>query len=327
LTPRQLQGLPAVSIVLPVYDRLKYLRPAVDSVHAQTLEDWELIIADDGSAEQTQAYLQALDRLPRHRVVRLQHTGNPAAVRNAALRAASGDYVAFLDSDDVWMPKKLEMQMASLSSRPACGWSYTAFIAVDENLSPLTGARALRSPAVGGWILGRLAAMEVTIALPSVVVSRKLIERVGAFDEGQRMCEDYDLWLRLALLSEIDAVDEPLLLVRRHKEHSGDDVTAFEDMRRALEKMRRSDVAADLERTLRRRRAMVSAGLARSHASCGNRLSVLRTLVSSASYSWGYREWWSRAAAALARAFAPRPVRTAVRRYRNGGRGRDVPPA
>ena len=325
MTPRQPESRPAVSIVLPVYDRLKFLRPAVDSVHAQTFEDWELIIADDGSADLTHAYLRALGQLPRHRMIRLSHTGNPAAVRNAALRAASGDYVAFLDSDDVWAPKKLELQMASLRSRPECGWSYTAFIAVDENLDPLTGARALRSPASGGWILGRLAAMEVTIALPSVVASRELIERVGGFDEGQRMCEDYDLWLRLATQSEIDAVDEPLLLVRRHLEHSGDDIIAFEDMHRVLRKMRRSGVAAELAPILHRRRAMVSAGLARSHAARGDRLSVLRSLASGAPYSWTYPEWWSRAAATIARAFAPAPVRAALRRYRHCGRSPDVP--
>src|ERR1700732_1465702 len=103
---------PVVSIILPTFNRLKYLRPAIDSVFAQTLADWELLIADDGSDEETRAYLEHLGGLPRVKLIWLAHSGNPSAVRNAALREARGDYIAFLDSDDVWLPSKLERQVA-----------------------------------------------------------------------------------------------------------------------------------------------------------------------------------------------------------------------
>ena len=93
--------MPAVSIIFPTYDRLRYLRPAIDSVLAQTFTDWELIIADDGSEEETRSYLRSLgDR--RMRTLWLPHSGNPARVRNAALRMTTGALVAFLDSDDLW---------------------------------------------------------------------------------------------------------------------------------------------------------------------------------------------------------------------------------
>src|SRR5258708_34074473 len=107
---------PAISIILPTFNRLKYLRLAVDSVFAQTFADWELLIADDGSDEETRAYLRGLENLPRVKVIWLSHSGNPSAVRNAALREARGDYIAFLDSDDMWMPAKLEPQIYVLTA-------------------------------------------------------------------------------------------------------------------------------------------------------------------------------------------------------------------
>ena len=91
---------PLVSVIVPTFNRLLYLRPAVASVFAQTLVDWELIIADDGSDEHTRAYLSALQSEPRVSIIWLPHCGNPAAVRNRALRQARGEYLAFLDSDD-----------------------------------------------------------------------------------------------------------------------------------------------------------------------------------------------------------------------------------
>src|SRR5688572_8935758 len=138
--------MPAVSIILPVYNRLGFLAATVDRVFAQTRSDWELIVADDGSDEETQAWLRRLATDPRVRVVRLAHSGNPAAVRNAALREARGDFVAFLDSDDLWLPQKLQGQLDALAARPQCGWSYCAFIRIDAHDAPLVDepARAWR---------------------------------------------------------------------------------------------------------------------------------------------------------------------------------------
>src|SRR5262245_55647877 len=98
---------PVVSIVLPAFNRLVYLRAAVASVFKQSFTDWELIIGDDGSDEDTRAYLGTLDQPPRVKVLWLAHTGNPAVVRNAALLEAKGEFVAFIDSDDEWLPDKL----------------------------------------------------------------------------------------------------------------------------------------------------------------------------------------------------------------------------
>ena len=135
---------PWVSIVVPTFDRLEYVRPALDSVFAQTWNDWDLIIADDGSGEELRAYLRALESRPRVKVVWLPHRGVPSAVRNAAIREATGTHVAFLDSDDLWAPRKLERQLALLAARPECGWSYTAFRQVDPQWKADTTVAAMR---------------------------------------------------------------------------------------------------------------------------------------------------------------------------------------
>src|SRR2546421_610268 len=102
-----------VSVILPTYDRLPLLREAVESVRAQTWADWELVVIDDGSTDGTAEYLTELASVdPRVRVLRRPHRGNPARLRNEAVAASTGEYVAFQDSDDVWEPEKLARQLA-----------------------------------------------------------------------------------------------------------------------------------------------------------------------------------------------------------------------
>jgi glycosyltransferase involved in cell wall biosynthesis len=310
---------PLVSIVLPTFNRLKYLRAAVDSILAQTFTDWELIIADDGSEPETAGYVAALEDPPRIKVIHLPHSGNPGAVRNSAWRAARGEYIAFLDSDDVWLPDKLTLQVASLRSHPERGWSNTAFSVIDESGNLLTGERARWWPGTDGWILERLIKMEVVIAIPSVIVRRRLLEQVGGFDLEQRMCEDYDLYLRLAGLSEIDCVRETLLHVRTHREHFHEDTIVFEDRGRALEKLLAASSDRALLSTLRRERAKVAAGLARSQVVYGGRWTGLRTLVKSLHYSWAYPQWWLGSAEVAARAMTPASI---LRIARCSGAGR-----
>jgi glycosyltransferase involved in cell wall biosynthesis len=312
---------PEVSVVLPTYNRPQYLPAAIDSVFAQTFTDWELIVADDGSEGETAAYVTALANSPRTQVLRLAHTGNPGAVRNAACRAARGEYIAFLDSDDVWLPEKLALQVASLRSRPRRGWSHTAFTVIDESGELLSGARSRWWPAVDGWILESLIMMEPVIAMSSLIVRRRLLEQVGGFDNKQRMCEDYDLFLRFAGLTEIDGIRATLLHKRRHAENYSDDTIALEDRGRALEKMLIVSTDRNLRSLLRRERAKAAAELARTQAIGGGRWAALRTVVKSSQYSWGYRAWWLRSAETAARAVTPSGVLRVARAVVGRSRG------
>lgn len=307
---------PSVSVVMPTFNRMPFLPPALESLWAQTFRDWELIIADDGSDAETRRFLSTLEQPPRIRVLWLPHSGRPGVARNAALRVVRGEYVAFLDSDDLWLPQKLERQMASLRSHPQCQWSYTSFAVVRGGGAKTPTVREGQR-AVSGWILEKMLRNETLIALPSVVVSQALLARVGAFDEDLVMCEDDDLWLRLAMQSEIDGVDEPLTLVRRHDQHSGDDVTAWRDRRRVFESARRHIRDPTLCALLRSLRAQMSAGLARSQWLSGLPMAALATIVTSAPYSWRYGRWWQVVLGTAARALTPRVVRSAVRRLRS----------
>ncbi len=310
---------PAVSIILPTFNRLQYLRAAIDSVFGQTFQDWELIIADDGSDAETWSYLDTLAGVPRVKLLRLSHTGNPPAVRNTALREARAEYIAFLDSDDVWMPQKLQLQIASLRLQRTRRWSYTRCVMVDALLNPVGAAHDESRAAIDGWILDKLLRAEVVVVQSSVVASRDLIAAVGGYPEDLPVCGDYELYVQLARRSQVDFVGQPLVLVRRHRQHYSDDITALTDLRRFIEKMQRGGAPTHLESVLHRRRALTSAGIARGHAANGNRMRALGTLASSAPYSWRYGAWWHGIMAAMIRALAPAGVRATVRR-RLGGR-------
>lgn len=306
---------PVVSIIMPTFNRLQYLPPAVESVFRQTLTDWELIVADDGSGADTRAYLKSLQD-PRVKVIWLPHTGMPSAVSNIALREARGEYVAFLDSDDMWLPGKLAAQIDSLRRHPQRGWSYTRFSLVDGSGSPIAAKRG-NWPVLSGWILEKLLHGETVIAQPSVVVRRQLLERLGAFDEHLVMCYDDELWFRLAAHSEIDGIDAHLTLVRRHGEHSGSDTIAWRDRRRVFEMALLREHAGPIQSALRKLRAEMWAGLAKSQAVSGNRIAALVTILRSAPHTWRYTRCWLSALGVTARACVSQSVRALVFRKRH----------
>lgn len=299
---------PAVSIVLATFNRLELLRSSVDSVLSQTFQDWELIIADDGSDETTKRFLESLERPRRVRVLWLNHSGRASVVRNAALREARGEYIAFQDSDDLWLPRKLEIQLASLRRNPERRWSHTKYRLIDVSGAPTEWARRTGGwPTPGGWILDQLIRGETVIALPSVVACRRLLQEAGGFDERLNDTEDYELWLRLARRSEIDAVDELLTLVRRHGEHfSAKPIEALQAARYVIDQQLRSGDVEHLRSVLLRQRARVVVGLARSRAAAGRHRDAWAALLPGARYFWRYPQFWPGALAAIALALTPR---------------------
>ena len=307
--------LPEVSVVLPTYNRAAYLREAVDSVSAQTYRDWELVIADDGSDDSTRAFLSRLED-PRTIVLFLAHSGNPGAVRNRAIERARGKYVAFLDSDDVWAPRKLEIQLELMRSRPERRWSYSNTTEIDEKSNPLPAGA---EPSLyDGWIVEPLLTLRASIATPSVVVERSLLDEVGPFDEAQHFGEDYDLWVRLALRSEVSVVSEPLAHVRnRHFDrYSIDRLAEFVAWVRLYGKMAGIMPDSRLRSLCMRRRAEQALVLAGQYVDRGDHAAVARTLIASSTYSWRYLDWWWGAAKTIVRPVAPSPLRSLYRRWR-----------
>lgn len=295
-----------MTVILPTYNRLHYLRQAVQSVLAQTFTDWELIIADDGSDEQTRAYLGGCEALPRVRVMLLLRLGNPGAVRNVALREARGEYIAFLDSDDLWMPAKLELQLAALQASSDCQWSYTDHIRINHAGDSINSERNPRRVLYTGHIFEHLMKLQVGVAMPTVMVRRQLLERVGGFDEQQGLHEDHQMWLRLSLLSKICRLTEPLTCIRRHNEHfSSGGVRSFQARRRALERVHPLPMSPRDRAIFRTERARNDALLALGFAAAGDGAAVWRTLADSWRYSWRSAIWYGVGAKAVARLLAP----------------------
>ncbi len=267
----------------------------------QSTEDLELIIADDGSGEAARRVLRTWESDPRVRVMWLPHLGIPGAVRNAALRAARGRYVAFQDSDDVWLPDKLSSQLAALAATPGARWCYTACQHIDSRGAPIAPGHISAWRSHDGDIRDAVACLRAHTALPTVLVERELLEKAGFFDERLRLFEDHDLWLRLACLSEVAVVPRPLVKVRRHDEHySGrDELAAAECRATFLERAWRAPVSAAARAELRRIRALHDGRMARLRARAGDQRAALASLRRSLRDGWRYTRWWIDAAHVL----------------------------
>jgi hypothetical protein len=301
-----------VSVIMPTWNRTQYLRASIEAVLTQTVPIRELIIADDGSEAPARDMLEGYAARPGIRVLWRSHCGKPAAVRNAALRAATGRYIAFADSDDIWHAEKLAQQFVTLQSRPACRWSFGAWSSIDAD------GQALAIPVPdyrgrSGSLVDRVARLAISIALPSVLAERSLLFEAGLFEETLDCYEDYDLWLRLAALAEAAIVCEPLVKVRWHDRRFSrtEPMVALRSriryFERALPQVRDPAVRAELQRI----RALDSARLANLMARSGDAGNVSHLLRGSLANGWSSPRWWLIAAQAHSRLWSvrTRPLR------------------
>ncbi len=214
---------PLVTIVIPTYNRLPLVQQAIASVVAQTYANWELIIADDGSDDRTSETIIGMND-SRIRVVELAHSGNIAALRNMAVSKGKGEWLAFLDSDDIWMPRKLEIQLFSLLKEKK-RWGYGGYELMNNEMQ-IIPAKAGKYRPISGWIIKDVLTTEASVNIGTLMVERTLFEEVGGFNNCTELLyrEDYELVLRLSLQSEALAVSELLMRVR---EHAGRATNAF----------------------------------------------------------------------------------------------------
>lgn len=200
-----------VSVVLPAYNAARTVGKAVDSVLTQTLTDLELLVVDDGSTDCTSEVVEARED-ERLRCVKTENRG-VAHARNCGVRLSSGEFVAFLDADDAWLPRKLEVQLDLMLKQPSIGLCFTSAEIVDRRLRRIgedsadsfgdyTEALLMRGNVVAG-------------GGSSAMVRRSALERVGGFDAGLSQCADWDLWLRLSVDTSFVAITEPLVQFTR----------------------------------------------------------------------------------------------------------------
>jgi glycosyltransferase involved in cell wall biosynthesis len=197
---------PMVSVIVPTRNRRALVVRAVNSVLRQDFPDREILVVDDGSTDGTGDALAAISGC---RVIRLNH-GGPAAARNRGIAAAAGQYLAFLDSDDYWHECHLSSLLAVLD-RPRVGLAYSPIRTELLNGQPLLGRRDCRKYYTGQ--VARPLFEHVFIHTSNVLCRADLVRQVGGFDESLPVCEDYHLWLRLALRCEVARID-PVTAIR-----------------------------------------------------------------------------------------------------------------
>jgi glycosyltransferase involved in cell wall biosynthesis len=290
---------PLVTVVMPTFNRLEYLRAAVASVYAQTFDAWELIVVDDGSDEETRRFLRSPPDSRMH-VVFHAHTGTPSVVRNRGIARAQGRYLAFLDSDDLWAPEKLQRQLALMESAPARRWSYTAVRRIDSDGREIH-ARSVPWVPHSGRILEQVLRVDAQIALPTVVAELAFVRELGAFDETMRLVEDYDLWSRMALHSEAAVDAAALAHIRSHREHfTADRIGHLAGWARLYGKMEGLVPTPHLRALCRTRKRDYLLSLAAQQARVRDWAGMRRTVVSAARAGASSPRGWLRIARAVA---------------------------
>ncbi len=201
-----------VSVIIPTYQTGRFIAQAIDSVLNQTFPVSEIIVVDDGSTDQTESILRGYgDRI---QVIRQMNQG-PSAARNTGIRAAQGEFVAFLDADDYWSPDKLQKECSVIQSDPQLGLVFCDCVFFDNQGQWKKTSFQMAKPAKG-WVYQDLF-IQNFIPTIAVVARRICLAEIGWFDETFRCAEDYDYWIRLSKKWKIDYVEEPLTYYRIHE--------------------------------------------------------------------------------------------------------------
>ena len=199
-----------VSVIIPVYNRRDLALQAVSSVLGQSMHDLEVILVDDGSTDGLDALLSPYLADPRLRLLRLQHSGFPGAVRNRGAEQARGEWIAFLDSDDLWFSRKLQLQLdyARLNPKVRCIHTGEIWLRGDQVVSQ----NSQNHQREGNLFADSL--KKCIIGPSTVLISRDCFHGLGGFREDIEVAEDYEFWLRLTSHMVVGYVDEPLALKR-----------------------------------------------------------------------------------------------------------------
>jgi glycosyltransferase involved in cell wall biosynthesis len=199
---------PEVSVIIPTYNRRAMLLEAIDSVLAQSIREFELIVIDDGSTDGTAEHLAPrLDKTIR--IERIEHRG-PAAARNRGVALAGAPLIAFLDSDDLWAPAKLERQLAFMRANPGCAIVQTNEIWIRSERRVNPGLRHRKR--AGDIFIDSL--RTCLISMSATMMRTDLFRSLGGFDESMDAAEDHDLWLRILIDYAAGLLDEPLVTRR-----------------------------------------------------------------------------------------------------------------
>lgn len=213
---------PKVSVIIPTFNRKTLLREAIQSVFAQSLTDYEIIVIDDGSIDSTHESIVDLIEAGKIRYAYQTNKGESAA-RNHGMALAFGEYLLFLDSDDLLLPHTLEKQVTYLDSEPKVGLVHGAYTKFSEDVPDL-GLRET-SRYSGEMYPQILLEWDTLMAVPTVMVRASLMRKVGGFDESMRQAADLDMWRRLSRYTSFRALPDVLARIRVHEGNISADKT------------------------------------------------------------------------------------------------------
>ena len=207
---------PLVTIIIPTHNRANLLMEAIASVTAQSYPRWEIIVVDDGSTDDTLMRLIGLGD-PRIRVVGSEHIGHLGRLHNLGAQMSRGEYLAFLEPGDQWLPEKLAQQVRAVAASGA-GWSYTSYTIIDDNGANMS-LRSSNGRARSDNVIANLLCGKIDVCLSSLLVSRALYFVIGGFVESAQIpdCGDIDIVLRLARRAEAIALPQVLTRVHEHR--------------------------------------------------------------------------------------------------------------
>jgi GT2 family glycosyltransferase len=255
--------MPNVSVIIPTYNRAHLVDEAIDSVLAQTYRDHEIIVVDDGSTDDTQQVLQSYGD-----AIRLvtRRNGGSCAARNTGLEQAQGDYIAFLDSDDLFLPGKLELQLKGFDRFPSAGMIYSRSLRFEHGRGlddRLLGTYVGHAPGELQDIFEDMLLLKRAPLTHDTLVRRNCFTEVGGFDTQLRVATDHDMWLRVSARCQVAFVDAAVAAYRQH------------DSQMSNQSRLRGEYARDLDYILdkaahdlppARRTAQVSRAIARARA-------------------------------------------------------------
>lgn len=292
---------PKVSVIIPAYNCARYIAEAIDSVLAQTYQDFEIIVVDDESTDGTgEVVRRYADRV---RYIRQDNRG-PSGAKNTGIQAARGEYISTLDGDDLWLPQRLEKLVPLLDQQPELGFVYGDCYRIDETpdrIQPRT-AFEIHGGARRGWVLERLVMVNF-VPSQSVLIRRRALDVVGLFDESYRIGEDWDLWLRLAARYPVDFISDVVAMRRQHTQNitNNSDVTMMRNAVSILTHLKQRE-----PETVARIRHAHARALARAHFLLGvayinngerqrGRVEIARSLryapMHLKAYSWWLLSW------------------------------------
>lgn len=215
-------ALPNISVVIPCYNAIRYISATIQSAQAQDWPGLEILVVDDGSSDGSAALVQSM--FPDVRLIQQANQG-VAAARNNGIAHAQGEWIAFLDADDIWLPGKLQAQWAMIQASPGTRMAYTAWQVwtSSEPVPPPAYLAKLNAEAdntarwagASGWVYSQLL-MDCAVWTSTVLAHKSVFSEVGVFDPTLRIGEDYDLWLRASRITQILRVPRPLALYRMH---------------------------------------------------------------------------------------------------------------